>query len=63
MRIDNFGAPVVETPDDEGRLAAFVDKLADNLYGRLPKFVKMFLSKDALKMLLASAASSIANKV
>lgn len=63
MRVNDLGTPIVETPEDEGRLAAFIDRLAENLYGRLPKFVKMFLSKDALKALLTAAASQVANRV
>lgn len=62
MRVNDLGAPIVETPGDEERLAAFTDRLAENLYGRLPRFVRTFLSKDALKGLLAAAASSVANR-
>lgn len=63
MHLSDTGTPIVQSSEDETRLAAFIDKLANNLYGRLPKFVRMFLSLEALKGLLASAAGQIASRV
>jgi hypothetical protein len=62
MQIDQSGAPVIATTDDQIRLDTFIADLADAIYGRLPWLVKRFLSVTALERLLHLGADELAKK-
>lgn len=62
MQIDQLGAPVLEQEGDVQQLDMFLDRLADAVYGRLPRFVRLFLSRDALRSILGLGARELASR-
>jgi hypothetical protein len=63
MQINTLGVPVVTSDLDQQKLDLFLDKLAANLYGRLPRFARLFLSQDALRALLGAAAANLVSRM
>lgn len=59
MRLDTDGVPIITQKGDQERLDSFLDLIVAELYGRLPRLVKMFLSEDALRGLLGTAAARV----
>jgi hypothetical protein len=63
MQINGTGNPVLEEKGDVQRLDKFLDKLADAVYSRLPRVVRLFLSRDALRQLLGLGADELTARV
>lgn len=63
MRMQTDGTPIIATPLDSAIADGFAEKLADALYNRLPRMVKMFIGKDTFTFLLRGTISAIATRV
>lgn len=63
MQIDIDGIPVISQQGDQQRWDAFLDRLAPELYGRLPRFARFFLSEDVLRTLLALCTKAIIARI
>lgn len=59
MQINADGIAVIQSPDDLDRMALLLDRLSDALYGHLPRIVRIFLSRDALRAMLDLAATGL----
>ena len=62
MQIDALGSPVLTEGAHVAEFDLFLDRLADAVYGRLPRFARLFLSRDALRALLGLAGDEIAKR-
>jgi hypothetical protein len=62
MRFQLDGTPVISDANEAIVADNFSQKLADALYGRLPKFVKLFLSKSKFASLIRDTIRLIASR-
>jgi hypothetical protein len=60
MKLTDDGIPLLEEKADVRRLDAFLDRLTDAMYWRLPRYVRWVLPRDALRALLGLGADSLA---
>lgn len=60
MQIAQDGSPIISTPDDQRKANRFIDMLVDRVYDRLPRFVKMFVSRERLASLLREEVVNLA---
>lgn len=61
MQVRYDGTPVITTPQDQQKADRFIDLLVDRVYDRLPRFIKLFLSKEKLVSLLRGEIQQLAN--
>lgn len=63
MRFQLDGTPVIADAAESAVADKFAQKLADALYNRLPRFVKLFISKSKFASLLGDTIRLIASRV
>lgn len=61
MQLQYDGTPVIATPTDQAKADRFIEKLVERVYDRLPRFVKIFLSKERLVELLRGEVIQLAS--
>lgn len=61
MQVRYDGTPVITTPQDQQKADRFIDLLVDRVYDRLPRFIKLFLSKEKLVSLLRGEIQQLAS--
>lgn len=62
MRLKQDGTPVIANYDESQAVAAFAEKLARTIHGRLPRIVRLFLSVDTLIVVIGLGIRSLANR-
>lgn len=61
MQLQQDGTPVISTADDQRKAERFIDKLLAKVYDRLPRVVKLFISREKLAEYLRGAIIDLAS--